>query len=185
MLSVTCENCGGDVPFTRILKRGKPGPVRAHCGTCGKAAQRGTTQYTLADFQPYELDAMPIEEGDGIVRRCPACKRAVPQLELHHLWPREAYGDTCGDRPQIEICGDCHDDWHERIKLIGLLGVLRDMRGAGQTALADQIARTVDAVERLKRCKQRDTRTLTLAPEMSPQLQERFDRARKASEGNQ
>jgi hypothetical protein len=63
-------------------------------------------------FTPAECEAMPMLARDDSKKRCPICADEVDALEVHHLAPREHFGDECDKWPTVECCRPCHTRWH-------------------------------------------------------------------------
>lgn len=45
---------------------------------------------------------------------CTVCT-AIGPLELHHLAPRNVFGDEAEAWPTVQVCGECHTFWHQRM----------------------------------------------------------------------
>lgn len=58
------------------------------------------------------VDEIPIGEDlvEGVCQRC-----AELGIEVHHTSPREVFGDDADNWPLIDLCRECHAEWHERM----------------------------------------------------------------------
>lgn len=81
------------------------------CDTCDKAAFGGSSSIALGEKQKL---ALPRREAGK--KACRVCKK-VAVLELHHLAPRSIFGDDCDNWPTVEVCYECHREWHEKTGL--------------------------------------------------------------------
>jgi len=84
------------------------------------------------------LDEIPIREDLTAGRECGRCPRIGP-IEVHHTFPREAFGDACDDFPTLELCPECHTWTHEQLEAYGFKLVARLLRSWGRTKLADEV----------------------------------------------
>jgi hypothetical protein len=50
----------------------------------------------------------------AIFRLCERCRK-WGACEVHHLAPRQFFGDDCEAWPVAYLCRGCHDEWHTRV----------------------------------------------------------------------
>ena len=68
-------------------------------------------------FSDDECAAMPwVESTEDKREPCGVCREPA-LLELHHLAPREMFGDDCEKWPKVRVCRRCHECWHNVVNL--------------------------------------------------------------------
>jgi hypothetical protein len=86
--------------------------VSAWCYACDAAADPRRTWLPKGAF---DVSALPWRESPTFdsdrFAPCAVCG-AFTVLELHHLAPREFFGDKADRWPVVEVCRSCHEEWH-------------------------------------------------------------------------
>jgi hypothetical protein len=86
--------------------------VRVVCLSCGRAS----SAWSRAETTALAVDVTDLRVWDPLgacLDSCSVCGRPGP-LSRHHTAPRALFGDGCDLWPTVDICGLCHDDWHQR-----------------------------------------------------------------------
>lgn len=112
---ITTGNTGG-IEF--VKQEGTSGyRIFARCITCNATVASNGLWLAHSLFTDDEIAQMPWD-GSAQDKREPCTVCGVPaKLELHHLAPREMFGDECERWPQVRVCRRCHECWHNVVNL--------------------------------------------------------------------
>jgi hypothetical protein len=101
-----CRECGSPVRWVQARWRRF---VYLQCTSCTWAKAGNPAPHSFFDLSTVPFDDSP--RYTQATKECAVCKVVAP-FERHHLAPRAVFGDAADRWPVVDVCHDCHREWH-------------------------------------------------------------------------
>lgn len=111
----------GDAVLSRVPQTSGKDRITLWCRDCRQnvAKQKGYPGMWIArdhaDLVGKDLDALPIAYTSVEYRRCEGPCSKLDRCQLHHMAPRNYFGDDADSWPVAWLCESCHRVWHSLV----------------------------------------------------------------------